>query len=135
MRPSSSSKFGGQQPHEFLNSNYLFKIFNLVNAESLQVFCFAVHISLVCYSSPISISAVPPTFAIPLLYQHQDSDVANQIKQCKCNAKKCKGITFSLSGPYKLAGYEAFASFFLSFIYLMNPAESRGKRLTKVLNL
>ena len=25
IRPSSSSKFGGQQPHEFLNSNYLFE--------------------------------------------------------------------------------------------------------------
>ena len=24
IRPKSSSKFGGQQPHEFVNSNYLF---------------------------------------------------------------------------------------------------------------
>ena len=27
MRPSSSSKFGGRQPHDFLNSNYLFPSF------------------------------------------------------------------------------------------------------------
>ena len=30
MRPSSSSKFGGREPHEFLNSNYLFSFADYV---------------------------------------------------------------------------------------------------------